>query len=239
MHTPEVEHSSNRVLAALPREIFRLLERDLKLVSLERGVICHSPGDPINQIYFPASGMISLVVATSHGDTIETSMIGREGALGLQSALGKRQSFVRAVVQIRGEFSIIPSLQFEQVVNGSPTVRDLVVGYIETSWAESQQLAACNAIHNGFSRLCRWLLQTADRTGSDHLPLTQQLLAEMLGVRRTTVTLLAQELQQRGVINYGRGKIAVLDRRALEADACECYEAMKHENLSTKIGLRF
>lgn len=95
-----------------------------------------------------------------------------------------------------------------------------------------------HAIHDGLSRLCRWLLQTADRIGSDEVPLTQELLAEMLGVRRTTVTLLAQELQQRGVVKYSRGKITIVDRKALEASACECYEVIKHENISLKIGVK-
>jgi CRP-like cAMP-binding protein len=110
-------------------------------------------------------------------------------------------------------------------------IRDLASRYTEVLWAESQQTAACNAIHDGSQRLCRWLLQSADCIGSDHLLLTQEYLADMLGVRRTTVTLLAQELQERGVIRYSRGKITILDRKGLEARACECYEAIKHENL--------
>jgi CRP-like cAMP-binding protein len=104
-------------------------------------------------------------------------------------------------------------------------------------WAEAQQNVACNAIHDGSSRLCRWLLQCADRTGSDQLLLTQEFLAEMLGVRRTTVTLLAQELQKQGILRYSRGRITILDRAALEARSCECYGTVKHDNLLPRIGV--
>ena len=106
-------------------------------------------------------------------------------------------------------------------------LRELIFAYIETLWAEAQQNAACNAIHDCSSRLCRWLLQCADRTGSDRVLLTQEFLAEMLGVRRTTVTLLAQELQKRGILRYSRGRITILDRAALEGGACDCYEVIR------------
>jgi CRP-like cAMP-binding protein len=109
----------------------------------------------------------------------------------------------------------------------------------EMLWAEAQQIATCNAIHDAASRLCRWLLQSADRTGSSELPLTQELLSEMLGVRRTTVTLLAQVLQNKGFIRYSREKLTILDRRGLEGCACECYGVTRHESLSRRIGIRF
>jgi CRP-like cAMP-binding protein len=197
-----------------------------------------TPGDRIDHIYFPASGMISLLVDTSDGAMIETASIGREGALGLQSALGDRLSFAHAVIQLPGNFSVIPTARFARAASDSAAVKTLIVRYIEILWAESQRLAACNAIHDASSRLCRWLLQASDRVGSDRLALTQELISEMLGVRRTTVTLLARELLKRGIIEYGRGNIVILDRSALQANACECYDAMKHENLSSKTGLK-
>ena len=104
-------------------------------------------------------------------------------------------------------------------------------------WAEAQQNAACNAIHDGSSRLCRWLLQCADRIGSDQLALTQEFLSGMLGVRRTTVTLLAQELQKKGILRYSRGRITIIDRPALKVAACECYGAVNHDHLLHKIGV--
>jgi CRP-like cAMP-binding protein len=121
--------------------------------------------------------------------------------------------------------------------NGSAAVRDLISRYTEVLWAEAQQTTACNAVHNAAARLCRWLLQTADRLGDDHLPLTQEYLAEMVGVRRTTVTLLAQEMQANGLIEYRRGRITILDRKRLEACACECHRIMHHNRLPMTIGV--
>jgi CRP-like cAMP-binding protein len=128
-------------------------------------------------------------------------------------------------------------MRFEYATSRSAALRDLIRRYTEVHLAEAQQNAACNAIHDGSSRLCRWLLQCADRSGSEQLLLTQECLAEMLRVRRTTVTLLAQELQKRGILRYSRGRITILDRAALEACACECYDAIRHENFSFKIGI--
>lgn len=231
--------AGNRLLAAMPSDALSLLDPHLKTASLAQGLVCFGPGDPIDQVYFPYTGMISLLVTTGDGEIVETSSVGREGAVGFQSALGLRLSFTRAVVQIPGRFWTVAASRFESAADRSPGLRTLVYRYIEVLWAEAQQVAACNAIHDGSSRLCRWLLQCADRTGSDTLPLTQEFLAEMLGVRRTTVTLLAQELQKRGVVKYSRGKIAILDRGALEGYACECYDVLRHENLPLKIGLKF
>jgi CRP-like cAMP-binding protein len=218
--------AGNGFLSALPDDAIALLEPDLKQISLPPGAACYCPGGPIDQVYFPQSGMISLVVAAD-GETVETSSVGREGGVGLQCGFGPRLSFTRVTVQIPGKFSMISAARFEQAANRHPALRDTIVRHIETKWAEAQQNAACNAVHDGSSRLCRWLLQCADRIGSDQLLLTQDFLAGMLGLRRTTVTLLAQELQERGIVRYGRGRITIIDRRALEACACECYHAIK------------
>jgi CRP-like cAMP-binding protein len=222
--------AGNRLLAALSDE-FVLLGPDLRQLTLPQGVVCYGAGDPIDQVYFPHTGMISQLIMTGDGDMVETSSIGREGAVGLQCGLGPRLSFTRTIVQIPGRFSAISAARFEHATSRSAALRDLIVRYTETVWAEAQQNAACNAIHDGSSRLCRWLLQCADRTGSEQLLLTQEFLAEMLGVRRTTVTLLAQELQRRGVLRYSRGRITILDRATLETSACECYDAIKKLSL--------
>jgi len=230
---PEVQGQSltratrNRLLAALPGDVVALMEPDLRQVSLPHGVVCYEAGSPIDQVYFPLSGMISLLVSTSDGEVVETSSVGHEGAVGLQCGFGPRASLTRAVVQIAGKFSVISASRFELATIHSAALGELIFNYIETLWAEAQQNAACNAIHDGSSRLCRWLLQCADRVGSEHLLLTQEFLAEMLGVRRTTVTLLAQELQKRGILRYSRGRITILNRAALEARACDCYEVIK------------
>lgn len=229
--------AGNRLLAALPRDDFMLLEQDLRQVTLPQGTVCFGAGDRIEQVYFPHSGMISCLVVTGGGEMVETSSVGQEGAVGLQSGLGHRTSYTRALVQITGKFSVLAASRLESAASRSPALRDLIVRYTERLWAEAQQNAACNAIHDGSSRLCRWLLQCSDRIGSDQLALTQEFLADMLGVRRTTVTLLAQELQKRGIVRYSRGRITILDRAALEAHACECYRALRPDNLSHKIGV--
>ncbi len=233
-----VRTAGNRLLAALPDDALTLLEPDLRQLTLPQGAVCYGAGEPIDQVYFPHSGMISQLISTGDGDIVETSSTGREGAVGLQSGFGPRMSFTRATVQIPGKFSTISATRFEHATSRSVALRDLIIRYTETLWAEAQQNAACNAIHDGSSRLCRWLLQCADRTGSEQLLLTQEFLAEMLGVRRTTVTLLAQELQKRGIVRYSRGRITILDRPALESCACECYGAVKHENLSQRVGIK-
>jgi CRP-like cAMP-binding protein len=237
-HATPARTADNRWLEALPHETFALLEPDLKHVTLPQGALCYGPGDPIDQVYFPHTGMISLLVTSGDGAMVETSSVGREGAVGLQCALGRRVSFTRALVQISGQFATIAASRFELAARRSAAIKDLVVSTVEMAWAEAQQSAACNAIHDGSSRLCRWLLQCVDRTGSNQLPLTQEFLAEMLGVRRTTVTLLAQELQKRGILRYSRGKITILDRAALEACACECYRVIKHGAASLKIAAK-
>ena len=232
-------HQHNRLLAALPRELLELMGSDLRYISLAQGRAIYEPGQPIEEIYFPQSGMISLLVVSKDGGAIETATIGREGAVGLHGAVGKRLSFTRATIQVPGNFSVIRAAAFAQSAKGHAPVRDLIARYTEVLWAEAQQIAACNAVHDAPARLCRWLLQTADRIGSDHIPLTQELIAEMLGVRRTTVTLLAQSLQRRGGIKYARGHIIILDREHLKHCACECYSVMQQEKLPLKLGVQF
>jgi CRP-like cAMP-binding protein len=219
-------HKSNRLLAALPSELLALLAPNLTEVVPPLGMVLLEPGEPIERIFFPQGGMISLLVVTRGGDMIEASAVGREGAVGLHRGLGPRWSFTRATVQTPGRLSVIAASAFEAIVIRAPGIRDMISRYTEVLLAEAQQIAACNAVHDASSRLCRWLLQTADRVESEQLALTQEYLAQMLGVRRTTVTLLAQHLQGSGVIKYTRGRAMILDRAALEGRACDCYHAM-------------
>jgi CRP-like cAMP-binding protein len=187
-------HRGNRLLAAMPPNTLALLEPDLRKVSLEAGAVLLEPGELIENIYFPLTGLISLMVIGKDGNFIETSTVGREGGVGLHSGLGRRRSFTRAIAQIGGKFSTIRTARFEHIANDSAPIRDLISRYTEVLWAETQQTAACNAMHSTSSRLCRWLLQSADRIGSDEVRLTQEFLAQMVGARRTTVTLLAQRM---------------------------------------------
>jgi len=232
-------HLENRFLATLSQETLALLEPDLTEISGEQGSVFFEPGGSIDRIYFPQSGMISLLVVSREGEMVEVSTVGREGAVGLHRGLGRRRSFTRATMQIAGRFSTVAAHVFERIALNSPLVREMIARYTEGSWAEAQQLAACNAVHDASSRLCRWLLQCADHIERLQIPLTQEFLAQMLGVRRTTVTLLAQELQKRGAVKIGRGRVAILDRKLLEDGACECYEVIQHEKLALKIGVNW
>ena len=153
---------SNRLLRTLPREPLALLEQDLRQVSLTQGRVCFEAGKAIDQVYFPLTGMISLLVATGDGEMVETGTIGCEGAAGLQCGLGESYSYGLATVQIPGNFATITAKRFREVASSSLPIRDLIYRYTEILWSEAQQSAACNAVHAGSARLCRWLLRTAD-----------------------------------------------------------------------------
>ena len=156
----------------------------------------------------------------------------------MQGRFGTRFFFTRAIAQIGGRFSVIGAGRFAVLVDGNAAVSNLFSRYSEVLLAEAQQIAACNAVHNGVSRLARCLLQSADRIGSDELRMTQETLAEMLGVRRTTVTLLAQALKEKGLIRYSRGHLIITNRKNLEDCACECYHAVHHDRLPVTLGIK-
>ena len=218
-----VSNGRNRLLAALSRSDISLLAPDLKDISLVLGDVLQEAGEATKYVYFPQTGMISLLAVMQNGSAVETATVGREGAAGAMSGLGSRIAPHRSVVQIEGSASRIAVARFEAAVKESASIKDLVVRYNDALMIMVQQSAGCNALHALESRLCRWLLQTRDRNESDRLPLTQEFLSQMLGVRRTTLTLIARELQAAGLIRYRRGLIDILDRRGLEAKACECY----------------
>jgi CRP-like cAMP-binding protein len=231
-------HLRNRLLAAIPPDAFSLFESSLRTSTLKQGAIVQEAGEGVEQIWFPQTGMISLVVVTQEGGGIEAASIGREGAVGLHRGLGKRRSFTRAVMQVAGTISHISAEVFERAVAQSEAIKDIITQYTEVLWVEAQQIAACNALHGVEARLARWLLQTQDRIESPSLPLTQELLSQMLGVRRTTVTIVARAFQSAGLITYRRGHIVVIDRAGLEEAACECYQIIHHETLPETIGVK-
>src|SRR5262245_54278874 len=219
---------SNRFLAALRAQDFALVAPHLRSVSLQHGAALHEPGDDIEHVYFPQSGMISLVVVMRNGATVETATVGRGGAVGTSAGLGSRCAFGRAVVQLPGAAASIPVSAFHAIADKNPAIRSLVVRYNDLLIRQIQQSVACNALHSLEARLCRWLLQTHDCVDGDVVPLTQEFLGQMLGVRRTTVTIAARLLQATGMISYRRGHIHILDRAAIEKLACECYTAVRH-----------
>lgn len=217
------------LLASLPRVDFNAVQRHLSLVMLEQGTQLLVPGDEVDTVYFPANGMLSLLVVMRDGRAIETATVGREGAVGAMAGLGLYVSRVKVVVQLPTAIARIAASQFRKLVTGSPALRDLCISCNETLLTQARITAACNALHLVDARFCRWLLQTADRAETDTLALTQELLSQMLGVRRTSITDVAGKLQAEGLISYSRGIIRILDRAGLEARSCECYDTMKHE----------
>src|SRR5262249_44778159 len=168
------------------------------------------------------------------GDAIETATIGYEGAVGAFAGFGMRRAHTRAVVQVRGSASRIAASRFRKVAEESEAVCRIVVRYGEMLLIQVQQTAACNALHPVEARLSRWLLQARDRLESNTIKLTHEFLSQMLGVRRTTVTVVANMLQQAGLIRYHRGHIEIVDRRGLEARACECYEAIRRPSKKSR-----
>jgi CRP-like cAMP-binding protein len=217
----------NRLLGSLPQDEFSQLAPHFKEVLLERGKVLQEPGQAVGSVYFPHGGMISVLVVMPEGETVETMTIGREGGVGLASGIGSQAALNRVIVQLPGRATQVPAVRWAALAQQSQAVRDLIVCYNDVQLAQVQQSVACNALHDVEARLCRWLLEARDRVGSDTLPLTQEFLAEMLGVRRTTVTIVARMLQSAGFVHYRRGVVHLRDVAALEGAACECYRVVR------------
>jgi CRP-like cAMP-binding protein len=223
LHTLTTSPLDNKLLATLPRSDFDMLAPYLTTSSLPQGQIAYEAGAEVDHIYFPHGGMFSLLAVMRDGKAIETATVGREGVVGAMAGLGLYQSMVRTIVQLPLHASKIAAAPFRRAVGASNVLRDLCVRYNEVMLTQARVTAACNALHQVDERFARWLLQSADRAAGDPLMLTQELLAEMLGVRRTSVTEVARRMQEKGVITYSRGVIKILDRPALERLSCECY----------------
>jgi CRP-like cAMP-binding protein len=217
----------NKLLSALPRDQLDLLAPHLSTRELPQGVVLLEPGEEFDHVYFPHNGMLSLLVVMSDGKAIETATVGREGVVGAMAGLGLYKSSVRVVVQLPMAVTTIVASQFRKAVDKSHAIRDLCVRYNEVLLIQARVTAACNAVHPVEARFCRWLLQSADRAESDTVQLTQEFLAEMLGVRRTSVTDVASNIQKLGAITYSRGVIHIVDRKALERLSCECYGTLR------------
>jgi CRP-like cAMP-binding protein len=226
VQSPNTIPSQNKLLAALPRDELNALAPFLSTVTLAQNTLIYETDDAVDQVYFPHNGMFSMLTVMRDGKAIETATVGREGVVGAMAGLGIYTSLVRIVVQLPLTASKISSLQFRKLIANNEVLRDLCVRYNEVLLIQARVTAACNALHPVEARFSRWLLQSADRAASDTVTLTQELLAEMLGVRRTSVTEVAGKLQGEGVITYARGVIKILDRPALERLSCECYETL-------------
>ena len=219
----------NRLLATLPRADLGLLAPELETVVLDQNAVLSRAGDQIEYVIFPHSGAISLMIDMADGRTVATALVGRESAVGSLSVLGPSPSAITAVVRAAGTASRIPASRFHAAFNRSPAIRHAVQIHIRAMLIQFQLGSACNALHPVEVRMARWLLQLRDCTDQDVLPLTQQALSQILGVRRTTVTLLMRKLRASGaIISDRRGQIEI-DQSRLAATACECHETMRLE----------
>ncbi len=217
----------NRLLAQLPAADFDLLAPHLRKIPLERDAVLVRSGDQIEHIYFPLSGTIAFIMEMPNGQTVATAVIGNDGAVGVLSALGPSRSPMTSVVRVAGTALQISPRRFQAALSHSGAVRHAVQIYTRALLAQFQHVAACNALHSVEARLARWLLHIHDRVDGDVLPLTQEALAELLGVRRTTVTHVVRELRTSRAIRSNRRGLIEIDRPRLEAAACECYEVMR------------
>jgi CRP-like cAMP-binding protein len=229
VHAIDPGAASNKLLSALPRDDFQLLLPNLTTIQFAQGTVLCEPGKEVDQVYFPLSGMVSLVVVMRDGKAIETATVGREGVVGAMSGLGLHTSWVRAIAQLPTFASRISSPQLRKAATSSKPISDLCIRYNEVLLGQARITAACNALHHVEARFCRWLLQTRDRAESDTIMLTQEFLSEMLGVRRTSVTEVASKIQADGAISYSRGVIKIIDLEALRAMSCECYETVREQ----------
>ena len=223
------EGIDNRLLAALPAADFDLVMPDLEVVALHQDEALSRAGDKIEHVYFPHSGAVSLMIHMANGKSVATAAIGREGGVGLLSVLGPSPSAITAVVHAAGLASRIPASRFHAAFTRSPAIRQSVQTHIRALLVQLQHGAACNALHPVEARLARWLLHFRDCVNRDVLPLTQEALSEILGVRRTTVTLLMRNLRACGAIRADRRGQIEIDPPRLAAVACECHETMRLE----------
>src|SRR3954454_5576221 len=218
---------TNAVLAALSHADNAALRPHLKAVQLSQTLVLFEAGEPIKAIYFPTTAVISLVVTLSTGEVVEAAMVGKDGVVAAASAIGARISLCRAIVQLGGSAFMCEPDALRSTALQSHSLLSVLIRHEQAVYGQAQQSAACMATHDVQSRLCRWLLRARDLSGGDDLPFTQEFLAEMLGVRRTSVTAVALTLQEAGIVRYARGKIEILDLEGLRECACECYETVK------------
>lgn len=227
MHDKQSLQSENHILAALSAEEYQRLLPHLNPVSLSHGQVLYNVNDQIDYIYFPFNAIISLVLHMESGSTVEVGVVGRDGAVGVTALMGVETASAHTIVQIpNGGMQIKANLIKEEFDRGGK-LQKLLLQYAATLMKHVSQTAACNINHSIEERLARWLLMCQDRIKSDELNLTQEFIANMLGSRRPTVSVAASALQTEGLIHYKHGHIKIIDRRGLEAFACECYEAVK------------
>ena len=220
---------SNHILEALPAEARKRLSAHLQPVQMPLGAVIHETGAPQTQVYFPIDCVVSLLYVLEDGDTAEVAIIGDDGIVGMPVITGGSRSPHRAIVQAAGTALRMQASDLREEFERAGSTQQILLRYSQALMMQIGQTAVCNRHHSLDQQLCRWLLMSIDRLPSNHLTMTQELIANMLGVRREGVTEAAGKLQQTGAIRYQRGRIAVLDRAQLERLCCECYEAVRME----------
>jgi len=217
----------NRLLQSLPAADFEAVRPHLQIAEMDREQVLVETGAALTQVFLPHSGIVSLVVSLSEGQTVEIAMIGRDGVVGASEALGDGIAQTDAVVLCSGTASVLSIANFRTFAVQNAMFRNLLSRHEQALLAQAQQSAACNASHTVEERLSRWLLRANDLWDGPTLPMTQELLARMIGVQRNAVSIVAHALQQAGVLSYSRGQIEINDMEALKETSCECYRAVK------------
>jgi len=220
---------TNRILSALPADEYERISPRLKNVALPLGEVLYRPDEPIPYVYFPLSGTISITAVMRDGSEVEVGMVGREGMLGLPLVLGTDTAPLKALVQVPDGALRLRADIFGQELERGGGLRRLLLRYAQAFFVQTAVTAACNRLHPLDGRLAKWLLTTRDRAQSEVLPLTQEFLSIMLGVRRAGVSEACGALEGAGVIEHSRGRIRITDSRGLEAASCECYGVVRRE----------
>jgi CRP-like cAMP-binding protein len=222
--------SDNHLVAALPAAVLQRIQPQLKCVRLDLGKVLYESGDALRFVYFPTDCIVSLLYVLEDGASAEISVVGNEGLIGIALFMGGETTPSRAIVQSAGNAYRLPGQILKDEFHRDPDMQLLLLRYTQSLITQMAQTAVCNRHHSVDQQLCRWLLLSLDRLSSNQLTMTQELIANMLGVRREGVTEAAGKLQKLGVIQYNRGRITVIDRPQLEKLCCECYAVVKKES---------
>ncbi|HEV3253441.1 MAG TPA: Crp/Fnr family transcriptional regulator [Candidatus Acidoferrales bacterium] len=226
----------NKILLATPDNEFALMRTDLTYIDLPHHLSLHEPTQDIEFVYFPNRGMISQVVVTKDGRTVEVGVVGNEGYVGAGLAVGLSRSSVREIVQIAGDGFRMMGNALERILRSAPQLRMILSRHAGLQGMQVAQTAACNRLHDIQQRLARWLLMTQDRVKMGVLPITHDFIATMMGTDRSTVSLAASVMQKKGIIEYIRGAVKVVNRRKLQNSSCECYGVI--QQFEDELGLR-
>src|SRR5271156_4497763 len=226
----------NRVLLATPDNEYHWMRADLAYIDLPHHLSLHEPTQKIEFVYFPNRGMVSQVVVTKDGRTVEVGVVGSEGYVGAGLAAGLSRSSVREIMQIAGDGFRMMGNALERILRSTPQLQVLLNRHTGLQGMQVAQTAACNRLHDIQQRLSRWLLMTQDRVGAALLPITHDFIATMMGTDRSTVSLAASVLQKKGILEYVRGAVKIVNRRKLEKSACECYDVIRQ--FEDELGLR-